>query len=117
LLVNGVTPGFAVDSEALVCLSKRGIPLLEGSVEFIGINTHEDSTDDGFAGRPIDAFHTTTAKAFPGLGTQLPGPASHGLVATPAASYRSCGDAENHGQLMAPTLRTAGIRNSIEKVR
>ena len=63
IVVNGITHGFAVDGQAFVGCAVLGIPLLERSIQFYGIDSNQYVTYGAFAGDTVFSVTVVTAKS------------------------------------------------------
>ncbi|MGF1612924.1 MAG: hypothetical protein ACFCVA_03170 [Gammaproteobacteria bacterium] len=74
VLVDRVTPGFAIDSQGLVVGRILGIPALQGKVECRRVEADEPVAEAGAAGDFVAAIAIAAAKARTDLLAQVFGP-------------------------------------------
>ena len=99
--VDGVAHGLAVDGDGLAVVAAGGVEALQGAVELVGVDAHQDVADDELAGHLVAPAAVPAAEPLAGARGQVVGPLGHGLVAARAAQRGAGGDGEHHGQGMA----------------
>ena len=116
LFVDGVAHRLSVDRKALVFRTEGRIPLLQGVVEFDGINTDQHVTDDRFTRNDIAFLFAATTEAFSGLGAEVFCPFGDGFVATHAAQGCAGRDAQHHTESMTAAFGSTGVRDVLKEV-
>ena len=107
--VDGVAHGLAVDGDGLAVVAAGGVEALQGAIELVGVDAHQDVADDELAGHLVAAAAVPAPEPLAGARGQVVGPLGHGLVAARAAQRGAGGDGEHHGQRVAPALAAAGV--------
>ena len=107
--VDGVAQGLAVDGDGVVGAAVRGVEALQGAVELVGVDAHQDVADDELAGHLVAAAAVPAAEPLAGARRQVGGPLGHGLVAARAAQRGAGGDGEHDGQRVAAALAAARV--------
>ena len=107
--VDGVAHGLAVDGDGVVGGAVVGVEALQGAVELVGVDAHQDVADDVPAGYRVVAGAVTAAEPLAGARGEVGGPLGHGLVAARAAQRGAGGDGEHDVQRVAAALAAAGI--------
>ena len=114
--VDGVAHGLAVDGDGLAAVAAFGVEALQGAVELVGVDAHEDVADDELAGHLVAAAAVPAAEPLAGARGQVRGPLGHGLVAARAAQRRAGGDGEHDGQRVAAALAASRVVDVGEEV-
>ena len=107
--VDGVAHGLAVDGDGVVGVAAGGVEALQGAVELVGADAHQDVADDELAGHLVAAVPVPAPEPLAGARGQVLGPLGHGPVAARAAQRGAGGDGEHRGQRVAPALAAAGV--------
>jgi len=107
--VDGVAHGLAVDGDGVVGAAVRGVEALQGAVELVRVDAHQDVADDELAGHLVAASAVPAAEPLAGARRQVGGPLGHGLVAARAAQRGAGGDGEHDGQRVAAALAAARV--------
>ena len=107
--VDGVAHGLAVDGDGVVGVAAGGVEALQGAVELVGADAHQDVADDELAGHLVAAVPVPAPEPLAGARGQVLGPLGHGLVAARAAQRGAGGDGEHRRQRVAPALAAAGV--------
>ena len=107
--VDGVAHGLAVDGDGVVGVAAVGVEALQGAVELVGADAHQDVADDELAGHLVAAVPVPAPEPLAGARGQVLGPLGHGPVAARAAQRGAGGDGEHRRQRVAPALAAAGV--------
>ena len=107
--VDGTAHGLAVDGDGVVGVAAVGLEALQGAVELVGADAHQDVADDELAGHLVAAVPVSAPEPLAGARGQVLGPLGHGPVAARAAQRGAGGDGEHRRQRVAPALAAAGV--------
>ena len=100
----------------VVGVAAGGVEALQGAVELVGADAHQDVADDELAGHLVAAVPVPAPEPLAGARGQVLGPLGHGPVAARAAQRGAGGDGEHRGQRVAPALAAARVVNVGEVV-
>ena len=107
--LHGVAHGLAVDGDGVVVGAVVGVEALQGAVELVGVDAHQNVADDELAGHRVVAAAAPTAEPLAGARGQVGNPLGHGLVAARAAQGGAGGEGEHDVQRVAPALAAARV--------
>ena len=109
VVIDGVAHRFSVNGGTFVRLRVGGVPAVQRAVEPLGLDAHEDISNDVKAGDDVAAVLVATAEPLPGFGTEAFGPIVLRLVSAHSAQHGCGGKGQNRSEWMASTLCAARV--------